>query len=372
VTVLSNSADYSFGQRATFQLEAVSSTDITAVYLYIKLEEESRPEQHSVQIQPGTAVSISAERELRQLPFPPFGEVTWWWELQDALGNVWPTSQHSFRYLDNRFEWVARSSGTVTIHTTREDTIYTQQALDVCQRALDQLGSEMGVAQIGQLELYMYPSEESIRSALQMAGHEWVGGQAHPELGVILVAIPHSDGALSRMERDIPHELTHYLVYLRTGANGYPYVPAWLNEGLATSNEWRPDPNLQTNLASAHSQGDLIPLLDLCEPFSADPETAYLSYSQSASIVNYIKQRYGLEEIFLLLDTYAGGAGCEDGISTALGTSAEQLYLAWRANLIGLEGSRAWFAENSRWIILWAAGLLLALPIALSFRRAGQ
>jgi hypothetical protein len=108
----------------------------------------------------------------------------------------------------------------------------------------------------------------------------------------------------------------------------------------------------------------LIPLVDLCDPFPANPDVALLSYAQSASIVRYIRDRYGGSGIRALLTAYADGAGCEGGVIQALNTTPERLDLDWRANLVGLSGWTLWLSENTPWLLLWALSLILALPMA--------
>ena len=364
ITISSTSVEYTFGQQVTFEIEAEAQAGISAAYLYITLSGEARPEQHEASLNSETLIQASIQRDLGRYPFPPFREVTWWWEVHDAAGNAHLTSQDSFQYRDSRFDWHTVSSGPIRVFTVTDDPVYVQSALGTAQTSVEQMMSELEIPEVEELDLYLYPSVEDIRAALQMTGREWVGGQAMPELGVILVAIPHDDRALSRMERDIPHEITHHLLYSKLGADGYSRIPTWLSEGLATANEWRLDPNAEASLQTAHAQSELLPLIDLCEPFSADPEVAFLSYTQSASIVSFIRDRYGRAGILALLDAYANGASCSGGIVEALDTTIEQLDLTWRADLIGLGGGAAWVAQNKHWLVLWALSLLLALPIA--------
>ena len=202
-----------------------------------------------------------------------------------------------------------------------------------------------------------------------MAGRSWAGGQARPELGVILVAIPDDNRALSRMERDIPHELTHLVLYSVAGAEGYRHVPAWLDEGLATASELRPDPTLEVILDQAQAEGRLLPLTAICPPFPTDQERALLAYAQSASMVRTVQERYGNAGIRDLLAAYADGAGCESGVERGLGITAHQLERTWRADLMGLSGWMAWLSDNAAPLLLWGIGLILALPMAAVFRR---
>lgn len=368
-TTYSDTHAYTFGQQATFGIEAASPNDITDITLYLRSEGESVADTVSVPIEPGSEVQATIQRDLRRNPFPPFGAVSWWWEIHDGEGTVLTTDPQSFRYTDNRFEWHATTDGRVRLHTVVDRPQYVQTALEVIQTSLQRIETQLEAEPLAQVDLYLYPSSEDLRAALEMAGRNWAGGQARPELGVILVAIPDDNRALSRMERDIPHELTHLVVYSVTGPEGYRHVPAWLDEGLATANQLRPDPTLEVILDQARTEGELLPLTALCPPFPTDQEAALLAYAQSASLVRTIRDRYGNAGVRDLLAAYADGAGCESGVERGLGITAHQFERMWRADLLGLSGWMAWVSDNAAPLLLWGIGVILALPMAIVFRR---
>jgi len=155
------------------------------------------------------------------------------------------------------------------------DPPFAQAALDIVQTSVEEISAELHVQAPESIVVYIYDSQRNLEGAMILAGREWVSGQAHPELGVVVVAIPHEEGYTSRMMRDIPHEITHLLVYQAATPAGYKYVPTWLDEGLATANERWPTPE--------HAM----------VPFSPDSPTAFLSYAQSGSVVRFIRERYG-------------------------------------------------------------------------------
>jgi hypothetical protein len=365
----SDTQTYTFGQQAIFSIEAAAPDDITGVYLYLQPEGSAAAEALPVPIESGSEVTATIQRDLRTNPFPPFGTVSWWWEIHDAGGNVLSTEPKTFRYTDNRFEWHTTTDGRVTLHTVISAPQYVQTAMEVTQTSLQRVESQLQAEPVAQVDLYLYPSTEDLRAALEMAGRNWAGGQARPELGVILVAVPDDNRTLSRMERDIPHELTHLIVYSVAGPEGYRHVPAWLDEGLATANELRPDPALEVVLDQARAEGRLLPLTALCPPFPTGQEAALLAYAQSASLVRTVRDRYGNAGIRDLMAAYADGAGCESGIEHGLGITDHQFERTWRADLMGLSGWMAWISDNAAPLLLWGIGLILALPMAAVFRR---
>lgn len=365
----SDSFEYTFGQQITFSIQASAPQEITSITLYLEFEGVDLPEPHPVALEPGPEVQAGVQRDLRLTPFSPFGEIAYWWEIRDAVGNSLTTDRATFQYLDNRFEWQTLTSDHVRVHTVVDDAVYAQSALNVAQTALERIEQELETPSPEQIDIFVYPSTSDLRAAMEISGRGWAGGQARPELGVALVAIPHDDGAFLRMERDIPHELTHLLVYEAVGSAGYGYVPPWLSEGLATVNEAQPDPALEVVLEEARAEGRLIPLDELCIPFPASRDAALLSYAQSASLVRYIRGQHGNSGLRALLAAYADGASCEGGVMRALSISQTQLEVAWRAHLSGLSAWTLWISDNAPWLLLWGISLLLALPMVGSLRR---
>lgn len=365
ITVQAATVTYSFGQQAVFSIQATASADITALYLYIQATGNERVEVISVPVDPSPSVQATFTRDLRLFPFPPFGAVNWWWEVRDAEGRQLTTPTSTFRYEDNRWNWSSRTAGSITVYSPVDDPPYMQAALDIAAASLERISRSLNAPTPEKVDIYLYPSLADLQAALRMAGREWMGGQARPELGAILVAVPHNDEYMAQMEREIPHELTHLLIYHLTGPRGYLYVPAWLNEGLATANEARPDPNLDSLLERARKEGRLIPLRNLCAPFSTDPAEALLAYAESGSLVRYIRRQYGDSGIRALLLAYADGADCEAGVQRALHVTLDQLERAWRADLSGMGKWMLWIADNAPGLALWGLSLLLALPIAL-------
>ena len=203
ITVQEASVTYTFGQQAVFSIQATSSTDITALYLYIRSEGGERVEVISVPLEPGPSVHATFTRDLRLFPFPPFGTVNWWWEVRDAAGHQLTTPQAVFRYEDNRLNWFRRTVGPVAVYSTVDDPQYMQAALDIAAVSLERISRSLNVSVPEKVDIYLYPSLADLQAALRMAGRAWMGGQARPELGAILVAVPHDGGYMAQMEQEL-------------------------------------------------------------------------------------------------------------------------------------------------------------------------
>jgi hypothetical protein len=367
ITVVESEAEHRFAQRITFRLEVASEAEITQVYLFFHAAGDEWTETVDLVEEPELDLTreITYVHNLRDSPLPPFATVSFWWQIEDAADNTLTTDPKQFEYTDNRFQWEQLTSGDITVHWIegQGDPAFGQTALDIAQASVEEINAELRAPVSASIAIYIYDSQQNLEAAMALTGRDWAGGQARPELGVIVVAIPHEQGYASRMKRFIPHEITHLLIYQLVTPAGYRYVPEWLDEGLATANERLPEPDYALALEKAREEGRLIPLKDLCDPFSPGRQTALLAYAQSGSLVQFIREKYGAEGIRALLAAYADGAGCAGGVQEALKVSLSGLETAWRTSLTPKSPWQVWIEQIGVWAGLWLLMLLAALPM---------
>jgi len=371
ITVVESGANHSFAQQVTFTLQATSDTFITQVYLFFRATGDELAQSVNITIEPTREISVNHVHDLRRSPLPPFAMVTFWWQIEDTAGNRLTTEPQQFEYTDNRFRWEQLGDNGLTVHWIEEhgDPAFGQAALDIARASVQEVNAELRAPVPESIAIYIYDAQHNLDAAMMLAGREWAGGQAHPELGVVVVAIPYEEGYKSRMMRYIPHEATHLLVYQAVTPASYRYVPEWLDEGLATANEQLPTPEYAMAIEEARTRGQLLPLEDLCVPFSLDSGTAFLAYAQSGSVVQFIRERYGAGGIRTLLAAYANGASCTGGVQEALNLSLSGLETAWRASLEPQAPWRALVEQIGVWVVLWLLSLLVAVPMIGGLRR---
>lgn len=377
ITVVESRASHSFAQQITFTLRATSDVEITKVYLFFHATSDEQTESVVVDIKPAHEISVSHVHDLRLSPLPPFATVNFWWKIKDAAGTSQTTEPQQFEYTDNRFRWEQLSANGLTIHWIEGhgDPVFGQTALDIAQASVEDINAELRASVPPSIDIYIYDAQHNLDAAMALTGREWVVGQAHPELGIVVVVIPYGEGSsfeegyTSRLMRSIPHEITHLLVYQAVAPVGYRYVPEWLDEGLATANERLPTPEYTVVLEEACTQGQLLPLEDLCVPFPPGLQTAFLAYAQSGSVVQFIRERYGAGGIRALLAAYANGASCTGGVQEALNVNLSGLEAAWRASLEPHAPWRALVEQIAVWVGLWLLSLLVAVPMIGGLRR---
>jgi hypothetical protein len=266
-----------------------------------------------------------------------------------------------FQYHDNRYRWQQVSGGTLTVHWYEGGADFGRADLDVATHALPRINRDIRAPLPERVDLYIYAQPEHEQAALQRIGRAWADGHADPELGVIIVAVAPDLRYEFGLQREIPHEMTHVLIYRAIG-DDYERVPVWLNEGLAVMNQGQRDTQFPALLAAARDAQAFADLAQLCGTLPAEGEAARLAYAQSESVVRYLRGRFGSEGVYNLLQAYGAGAACDEGLRNSLGLGLAEVQADWLREVIYAGASTAAPGSAAPWVVL--AGLVLLAPLA--------
>jgi hypothetical protein len=332
ITFNALSATYQFAEQITFTAEVSGPSPITRATVFFQSGSQPPYSHPADPFTPATPITLTATIDLTETKLIPFSTVSYWWEVVDAAGSTARSETKALIYVDNRFAWQELAAGPVRVHWYQGDSGFGSAAASAASEALPKIQQQIGVDPPSPLDVYVYASTDDLRSAVELAGRAWLGGQARPELGVVLVAIPPGDSARLQMRRDIPHELTHLMTFVATTPN-YDAAPRWLDEGLATLNEGDPNSTQALAVQDAAAKNKLTPIENLCGTFPTDASAALLAYGESRSVVQQIINEYGSAGVQALLAAYRDGATCAGGVERALNTSLTGLEVKWRAPL---------------------------------------
>lgn len=361
--------DYTFGG----QLQAVVGLPEAESYQDVRLFTRSANQQDTR--------SIPATREqglyyfsidLSGQPLRPFSQVEYWFSASTPDSGNLLSQVFSFSYDDNRFLWQSLEESPFTVYWYQGNLGFGQAILDSAQAGLLKAQELLAFPPPGQVRFYVYASGAEMQSTLSLAGIELIGGHASPELGVVVVALPPGPGQQLEIDRQIPHELMHVLLYHKLGTH-YKRLPTWLNEGLASYNERFPNPDYYLMLENAQETGALIPLSTLCQPFPMEAYRFYLSYAEAESFTRYLYSQVGVSGIEALLVQYADGLDCERGFQVALGAPLTQVEKEWLQDTF----QQTPVANDRQDLFPWLAmlGVVLGAPLMLviiSFWRGRQ
>ena len=354
-------AEVSFGDEIVFSARLHLPDQEGRTTLFIRPREGFRTT--SAEVTPGISGRVQHSYELEGVLLPPFSSVEYWYQWEGVDGGTLVSPTFSFDYFDNRFTWRTLESPPIRLHWVEGDVQFAQEALDIARESLLSIQEDLpaetdATGPESWIDIYVYPSAEDLRTALTQGGESWLAGHADPQLGVILASIPPGLEQTTEMERQIPHELGHVLLYRRTGAE-YSNLPTWLNEGIASHYEAYANPNYPILLENAYADGLLFPADSLCRAFPASASDTLLAYAQSASFVNYLFSEHGTSGINRLIDEYADGKSCDRGAEVALSKPLASLERDWRQAVFGED---AW-----RNLVPWVGlAAIVFLPMLLS------
>jgi len=323
-----------FPDSITFRATIESSSSITSVVLEYGTSELTCGTviaKAFPQFTPGTTVNAEWAWEMRQSGSLPPGATIWWhWRYTDESGLENVSEQKTLTWLDPKYNWQTAASGPINLHWYSGDQAFAQDLLNAAVSGLARLQNDAGLQPDKPIHLYIYANTDDMKDAI-LYEPSWTGGMAFPEHDIVLIGISQSELAWGRTT--IAHELTHVLVgHLTFSCLGD--VPTWLNEGLAVYSEGGLDSMSESQLNEAISNDQLLTVRSLSGGFSEVPDRAYLSYSQSYSIVKYLIETHGQDKMNALLIALRDGTTVDDALVKVYGFDIEGLEDAWR-NSIG-------------------------------------
>jgi hypothetical protein len=285
---------------------------------------------------PTADLNLDVTLDLSTHYIPPGTEVSYYWTLLGPSGETVDTPAKTLKIVDEQYKWqtLTDTEKRVSVHWYDGDEAFGENLLDTATAALDRLERDVNASLTRPADIWVYGTQEELIDALPANIPEWVGGKAFPELALVLAAIADDENGDNETKRIVPHELSHLLLYQAT-RNPYNAPPAWLDEGLAVYNQETHYPEEEEYLKAAAEEGYLLPVKALSGSFGADEDAAFLSYSQSRSVVEFIlnDSRYGSEKLARTVAAFKEGVTYDEALMSGLGVTVDELDSQWRASL---------------------------------------
>jgi hypothetical protein len=330
-----------FPESITFHAEIQAEAKITSVVLEYGTGELTCGTviaKAFPQFSPAGSVSVEWTWEMKQSgSLPPGAQIWWRWRYIDETGRETLSERKSVTWLDSTHSWRTLTQGQIRLHYYGGSDSFGQELLGAAVSGLARVEKDAGLQADQPVDLYIYADTTDMKEAI-LYEPGWTGGQAFPEHNIVILGISPAD--MEWGKGAIAHELTHVLVGHLT-FSCISFVPTWLNEGLAVYSEGRLDPSAQEQLDQAIQDDTLLPVRSLSGAFSEVPGRAYLSYSESYSIVKFLIESYGRDKMTALLISLRDGAGVDEALLSVYGFDIEGLEDAWRVDL----GARARLAQ---------------------------
>ena len=361
---------YTFGEQITFSAKIQAQSAIQEVYLFFQAEGDQNT--RTVPLTIAADGSANYTYLIQNGLLRPFSHLFFWYHMTLANNGTYDSPRYYFQYDDNRYPWQVLEGSNIRIHWYSGDVSFGQAALDAAVSGYQTIQTLIPVTGTDPVDIYVYATADDVQNTLSLGGYTWVGGHASPDLGVVLVSIAPGETQGIEMERQIPHELAHVLLYRLAGKN-YANLPTWLSEGIASQAEQYPNSDYEQMLSVAKQKKTLIRISDLCGPFPMDASGAILAYAESDSFTRYLNSHFGTSSMRALIQAYSDGLACEQGPSRALGVSLSQLDSDWRGETFGSTGSGNAVQNFLPYILLFAIMLVIpAWQLGLSMQKKEQ
>jgi hypothetical protein len=337
-----------FGQSVTIQALVVAPiSPVQTVFLSIQ------PQGLEPLLLP---VTINENGELvfllntQQNPLRAFSRVTYSFRVTLKNGESITSNDYVFDYSDTRYFWQALENEKFQVYWYDRDVSFGQQVLNIAQAGLEAATNLLPVQLKPVVRVYIYNNSNDMKGALS-GSQPWIAGQTTPDLGVILLAIPTGPEETLELERQIPHELMHILLYQFVGEQ-YANLPVWLVEGLASVAEIYPNAEYTLVLNQSAVKNNIQPIESFCTSFPRDASGAFLAYAESASFVSFIHRAYGASALRWLVERYQNGLGCAEGVENALGSPLSQLEYRWKQEELRMDPETLIFRNLLPYLLL--------------------
>jgi hypothetical protein len=328
--VVESSAVAEFPMKLNFSVSAYSNVNITDIRLHYTVDQTGVADVISevyVAFERANTVKTEWAWDMRRTGGLPTGStVEYWWTVQDASGKRIDTAPTKIQFDDKRYTWQSLTRGKVTLYWYQGKESFAEELMLTVEEAIAGLAEDTGAYLVKPVRIYIYGDSNDLRGAMVFP-QEWTGGVAFTRHSVIAIGI--NPFNLEWGKRAIAHELTHLVIHLMT-LNPYNELPTWLDEGLAMHSEGPMSEDFVSYLKQAIDQDRLFSVQSLSSPFSAYADQSYLSYAQSANIVDFLINSYGSDKMLELLNTFREGSSYDGALEAVYGFDMDGLDKLWR------------------------------------------
>jgi len=313
---------HTYGREILFSALFLEPESIKEIFIFFRVDDEKDP--RGILVFMDSKGQINYSYDIQQNPIHPFADISYWYVLNLTNGETYNSQEYYFQYTDNRFTWQMLKNDLVEVNWYSGNMEYGKDAFEIMDRNILRISSFLSITVEEPIQLYLYATETNLQESLTL------GGQATstPQSQILMVSISPGIDQKALMEKQLPYELTHLLLYRKTG-KASSLLPTWLREGLATQIDISTNPEFDFALANAMGKQSMISLGSLCSSFPQDPALNTLAYAQANSFISFLLKNYGQAGMEKLIQAYTGGFDCEQGVNAALGKTLTQLENDW-------------------------------------------
>src|SRR6266498_1984955 len=302
--------------------------------------------------------------QTRELHLPPLSPIRYYWSLVQGKD----TSQ-SPRYIyfckDGKYNWKSMKDANFVVWWHDRPDSFGQEVLSIADTAAKDQSTFYSMALVSPINIVIANTSDEFFA--WQSKENYAGGLAYPELNLTVGLVDEQHNHQSWLNDVIPHEISHiYFGHLVAQDSGAPY---WLNEGLATYQEYSGHYEEWQYVRNAYDQNRVLSLKDLEYTFGENEGDARLAYAESYYAVLYMEEFYGPQTVSNLFVEFKNGRTENYAFDKVFGRNAEDFekdYKLWLEKRIetappNTSHQKALSASQSNWLFAILV-LLCSLP----------
>jgi hypothetical protein len=253
------------------------------------------------------------------------------WRFTDAEGTDHVTPWRRVLTIDPSRPWRVESEPDIRVFWYDAAPEFGMRALAESMAAINLVEDSLGLDFQRQLKVVIYPTFDELYAALGIGNESRIKGVWRAGYELIMLQSDPDDATLAGV---LTHEFAH-AVLDQNLRNPWRDLPTWVHEGVATWLQAKADDDLPFDrlLATAHREGRLRSLRGLQGYLPIDREGVSLVYAQSYSMVKYLVNLYGIEDLRAMLAALSQGSTEDEALMAAYGIDAITLENQWRGFL---------------------------------------
>ena len=371
VEILEQTVDFLFNDWLHFSARFDSSESLQEGFVFFQFAGSEQVWVFEGELENDQTLDVQVQLSEDNSP-PPFTELEYWYRFASDHGEIFESQHYTLYYDDNRYTWQVLEYPPFVLYWHHGDLAFGQSILAAAQQGEARARQLLPLAELEDVVLRVYDNAQDVQLIARQAGFTWQAGHTDPQAGLILLSLPAEPQGSLEIQRQVPHEIAHLMLYQSLGA-AYYRLPNWLNEGIASNAEIYSDPEQAEMMDLANAGGNLIPFSSLCRAFPQDGASARLAYAQSASFIRYLFDQYNQVGFSLMVDAYAKSDDCVAAPVQDFGKDLVALDADWRAATFTQdEGILAWFSAAPWRAILVSAGIAFVIFLSFRFVRIGR
>jgi hypothetical protein len=256
--------------------------------------------------------------------FIPVGSTfVYHWEFVDTDGTAFSTPDREFTFLDGRYSWESTTQDQLTAFWYGDNEARAMAALDAASESLRNISELLETTVPYPVKLVVYGSESEGELAQRSRGSlddqiNTQGQRVAPDL--LIIYEPIADV--------VRHEAAHIVTHV-AGDGPFTSLPSWIDEGVAVFAQDSLSNGYDNAIEFGIKTDTTLSLREMGAPTNVARQVN-LFYGQSHSVVQFMVQQYGAEQLADVFRVHYAGSRIDDALLAVYGFDQNGLYNAWR------------------------------------------